>query len=131
MKVDDLVKAICHKEGLHFQEVKPLSGGQINSVFQIDDRFVIRIGARDGAFERLKCETEIIHSISNEAPVPRIVAFGLQDGSVYQIQQFVHGQKLHHVWNSLPPAAQDKVAAELASYLRIFHRKRFSDFGPP
>ena len=98
-------------------------------MYRIDEDYVLRIGAREDAFQRLKRETELIQSLSNEIPVPKIYAFGEQDGRVYQIQQFIPGQKLYSVWKDLLPVAQDKIAAELAAYLKILHSRTAPHFG--
>ena len=119
--MENLVKTICAKEGIISRNIRALSGGQVNQVFLIDDEYVLRIGAREDAFQRLKQETELLQSLNNNIPVPKIFAFGQHDGLVYQIQRFLPGQKLISVWKHLPPEVQDNLAAELASYLKILH----------
>jgi len=119
--MENLVQTICSKEGLKIREFRALSGGQVNQVFLIDDAYVLRIGAREDAFQRLKRETELLQSLINKIPVPKIFAFGQQDGFVYQIQQYLPGQKLYLLWKNLRPETQDRLAAELASYLKILH----------
>ena len=79
-RMENLVQTICSKEGLKIREFRALSGGQVNQVFLIDDAYVLRIGAREDAFQRLKRETELLQSLINKIPVPKIFAFGQQDG---------------------------------------------------
>ena len=119
--MENLVKKICAKEGLNSQNIRALSGGQVNQVFQIDEEYVLRIGAREDAFQRLKQETELLQSLHNKIPVPEIRAFGQLDDLVYQIQRFLPGQKLISVWKDLPHNVQENLAAELAAYLKILH----------
>lgn len=128
-QVEDILKIICQKEGLNVTNIQPLTGGQVNKVFRIDNDYVIRIGSREDAFHRLKHETELIRRIANDLPVPKILAFGQQDGFVYQIQQFIPGQKLYTVWSNLSPDAQNSIMAELASFLKTLHAISFMNYG--
>jgi aminoglycoside phosphotransferase (APT) family kinase protein len=124
-----LIEKICRKEGLRPQKIKPLSGGQVNQVYRIDEEYVLRIGARENAFQRLQRETELIRGLPPELPVPKIVAFGEQEGIVYQIQQFIPGQKLSAAWKDLPPLEQENIVAELAAFLKILHGRAAQSFG--
>jgi len=127
--VETIVRKICQQAGIRCQHIQTLRGGQVNSVFQIDSDYVVRIGARENAFPRLKRETELLQSLINEIPVPRIYAFGQQDGFVYQIQQAIPGQNLFALWCHLQPNAQENIVTELVDYLKILHKRTFSDFG--
>jgi len=127
--LESLIRTICQKEGLKPRKIQPLHGGQVNHVYRINEEYVLRIGARDDAFQRLKCETELLQNLPSEIPVPKIIAFGQQDDKVYQIQQFIPGQKLYTQWKNLQPSVQDNIAAELAGYLKILHSQPASHFG--
>ena len=87
---------------------------------------MLRIGSREDAFQRLKRETELLQRLAGRLPVPIIVAFGEQDGLIYQIQHFVPGQKLHAAWKSLSPSVKDSIVAELAAALKTLHKANFS-----
>ncbi len=119
--MENLVKTICAREGLTGRDIRALSGGQVNQVFLVDERYVLRIGAREDALQRLTRETELLRRLENKIPVPKILAFNQQDEFTYQIQQFLPGQKLLSVWKDLRPEAQENLAAELAGYLKILH----------
>jgi len=47
--MENIVKAICRKEGIPCQSIQVLSGGQVNAVFLVDGKHVLRIGAREDA----------------------------------------------------------------------------------
>ena len=119
--MENLVKAICAREGLTGRDIRALSGGQVNQVFLIDEAYVLRIGAREDAVRRLTRETELLQRLENKIPVPKILAFGQENGSIYQIQHYLPGEKLISVWKNLQPEAQESLAAELAGYLKILH----------
>jgi aminoglycoside phosphotransferase (APT) family kinase protein len=127
--LENLIRIICQKEGLEARIISTLSGGQVNQVFLIDDAHVIRIGSREDAFQRLKQETELVQRLTQDIPVPRVIAFGQHNGHVYQIQQFIRGQKLHSAWKHFPPEVQDRIVAELATHLKTLHKMVFPQFG--
>jgi aminoglycoside phosphotransferase len=118
----NLVRAICKKENLEAKTIQPLSGGQTNCVFLVDDKYIVRIGSGEIAHERLKHETKLIQAFEHEIPVPEICAFGQYGDSTYQIQQYVQGQRLHRIWNELSWHCKDKIVAELASCLSLPQR---------
>ena len=128
--MENLVRTICQKEGIDSRDIRVLSGGQVNKVFLIGNEHVLRIGSREDAFQRLEFETQLLQSLANKIPVPKIYAFGQQEGYVYQIQEFLPGEKLYLVWKDLQPEVQDALAAELAAYLKILHSLTPQYFGP-
>ncbi len=127
--MEALIQRICRKEGITPKNIHPLSGGQVNTVYRVDEEYVLRIGARENTFQRMKHESELIQSLSGEIPVPRIYAFGEMEGLVYQIQRFIPGQKLYAVWRDLSPAARENIVAELAACLKILHNRPAPHFG--
>ena len=124
-----MLEKICRKEGLKPTKIQPLKGGQVNQVYSIDDEFVLRIGSREDAFQRLIGEAELIQGLPREIPVPEIYAYGEMDGIIYQIQKFMPGEKLYRVWRDLLPGVQENIAAELATYLKILHGRTAQHFG--
>jgi len=127
--MNPLLHSILHKEGISAIDIQPLSGGQVNRVFRIGREYVLRLGERADAFQRLQRETELIRQLSGCIPLPQIVAFGQQEGVVYQIQRFVCGDRLYSIWKDLSPRAQNQIVEELASYLRTLHAIPYTDFG--
>jgi hygromycin-B 7''-O-kinase len=127
--VDSLIEAICRKEGIRPRNIQPLKGGQVNQVYRVDTQYVLRVGARQDAFQRLKRETDLVRSLPADIPAPKIYAFGEHEGSVYQVQQFMPGQKLYAVWKELSPSVQEDVVAELAACLKSLHNQAAPCFG--
>lgn len=127
--MENLVRAICQQEGLSCQAIRPLSGGQVNQVFLVDDAYVVRLGSRSDAFQRLKRETDLLRSLSGKVPVPQVYAFGQRQERVYQIQQVLPGRKLYSVWMELSPLEQENLVAELAGHLKTLHRPVYPYFG--
>ena len=124
--MEDLIKIIFEKHGLEARTVQPLSGGQVNRVYLVNDAYVLRIGSREDAYQRLKQETELLQHLAGRLPVPIVIAFGEQEGMVYQIQHFIQGQKLHSAWKSLSPGEKDSLVIELAAALKTLHKASLS-----
>ncbi len=127
--MENLVRAICQKEGLDCGSIQALSGGQVNQVFRVDDQYVVRIGFREDAYPRLERETHLLRSLEGQIPVAKVYAFGQHEGYVYQVQQFIEGQKLYTVWKDLPHEAQDGIAAQIAEALQVLHSRPAPAFG--
>ena len=127
--MENVVKAICRKEGITCQTIQVLSGGQVNAVFLVDGKHILRIGAREDAGTRLERETIILQNLAGQLPVAKVLAFGQEQGFFYQVQQFMPGQKLYTIWKNLSADVQDAIAAELAASLKILHSAKFPDFG--
>jgi aminoglycoside phosphotransferase (APT) family kinase protein len=127
--MENIVKAICRKEGITCETIQALTGGQVNAVYLVDGKFILRIGAREDAGKRLERETTILHNLAGQLPVAKVLAFSQEQGYFYQIQQYLSGEKLYAIWKTLTTDVQDTIAAELANYLKILHGNNFPDFG--
>ena len=127
--MENIVKAICQKEGIGCQKIQVMSGGLVNQVFLVDGAHIVRIGAREDAYQRLKHESELLTSLAGKIPVANIEAFGLLDGYVYQVQKYVPGQKLYSVWKNLRADVQESIATEIAAALKVIHAIRAPNFG--
>ncbi len=127
--LESAIRAICRSEGLEAREIHPLSGGQVNQAFLVDEQYVLRIGGREDAFERLERETTLLRRLGGRVPVPPVLAFGQQNEMVYQIQQFVPGQKLYRVWKELTPREQETIVIELAEAMKVIHSLPAPSFG--
>ncbi len=127
--MENIVKAICRKEGIPCQSIQVLSGGQVNTIFKVNGNYIIRIGAREDAGQRLEREAILIRNLAGQIPVANILAFGQEQGFYYQVQQFMPGQKLYTIWKNLRADEQDAIAAQLATSLKTLHSAKFSNFG--
>ncbi len=127
--MEELIRAICEREKIPAGDIRLLTGGQVNLVYAVDRRFVVRVGQREDAFQRLQHETHLLQSLEGRIPVAKVYAFGTHEGRVYQIQEFRPGVKLYSVWKDLTPSAQDHIAAEVAQALRTLHGMNFAQFG--
>ncbi len=123
-----IVKAICRKEGITCQTVQALTGGQVNAVFLVDGKYILRIGAREDAGQRLERETIILQNLVGQLPVAKVLAFDQEQGYFYQIQQYMPGEKLYVIWKTLTADVQEEIAAELAVHLKVLHSANYLDF---
>jgi aminoglycoside phosphotransferase (APT) family kinase protein len=127
--MDTFVKEICRKENMVVETLIPMQGGQLNQVFLVNGTYVIRIGEGEAAYLRLQQEAALLQSLADEICVPKVYAFGRWRDCGYQIQGFIHGQKLLTVWGSLLPEQKDSIIAELAQTLKRLHRRTSAQFG--
>lgn len=127
--MNELVRSICAQEGLPCRTIQVETGGQVNQVFLVDGQYIVRVGGRADALTRLKHETELLQSLEGKIRVPKVYAFGQVADFVYQIQQFIPGQKLYRVWKDLSPDAQETIADELAETLKVIHSLPAPFFG--
>lgn len=61
--METIAKAICRQEGIDGQTIQPLTGGQVNAVFLVDGKHIVRIGAREDAEQRLARETTLLQTL--------------------------------------------------------------------
>jgi serine/threonine protein kinase len=127
--MENIVKAICRKEGIPCQTIQVLSGGQVNAVFLVDGKQILRIGAREDAGPRLEREAILLQNLAGQLPVAKVLAFGQEQGFFYQVQQFMPGQKLYAIWKNFSAEEQETIAAQLAAALKILHSTQFPNFG--
>lgn len=127
--MEEQVRAICRNEGLPCGSIEALQGGQVNQVFLVGGAYVVRIGEREDAYERLKNETELMQSLEGQFPAPRVLAFGQAEGRVYQVQTYVKGKKLYKVWKDLTPREQEGIAEQIGAALQVLHARSFAQFG--
>lgn len=127
--IENIVKSICRKEGILYKAIVLLGGGQVNTVFLVDGKYILRIGAREDAGQRLERETILIQNLAGQIPVAKVLAFGHEQGFFFQVQQYMPGQKLYAIWKNLSADEQYTIAAELASSLKVLHSVKFTDFG--
>jgi aminoglycoside phosphotransferase (APT) family kinase protein len=129
--MDEILRNIIRTENLGpgDAQIEKLTGGQVNQVFLVDQKYVVRIGQRENAFYRLQHETELLRSLEGMVRVPRVIAFGKEQGYTYQVQLFVPGQKVYAVWKDLRPFEQERIVVELTESLRILHGLHFPSFG--
>ncbi|MBN1371628.1 MAG: aminoglycoside phosphotransferase family protein [Anaerolineaceae bacterium] len=127
--MEELIRAICAQEKIPASEIRMLTGGQVNRVYGVDERYVVRVGRREDAFQRLRRETDLLRSLEGQIPVPRVYAFGEFEGDVYQIQEFRPGKKLYAVWKELDAWTQEAIVADLAAALKTLHNQKLTSFG--
>ncbi len=103
----------------------------MNQVVRVDHDYVLRIARRADGFARFQRETSLLRSLAGLIPVPKLYAFGEYEGNVYQIQQFLPGQKLYIAWRDLSAHDQEQVMVDLCAALTVLHSIHGAQFGQP
>ncbi len=125
----DLVKQVLGQHNIIADALTPLTGGQVNLIYKVDNKFILRIGRDSDSALRLKHETETFEALKGRVPIPEIVYFGEYEGSTYQIQKFIDGELLTRIWTTIKPTQKEDLVKEMISYLKNLHQIYFSDFG--
>ena len=106
-----------------------MSGGQVNRVFRVGREYVVRLGSREDAFQRLQRESELVRAAlrpdtpSRNRGLRAAGRRGLPDPALRR------RGKLYSIWKDLSPRRQNEIVEELASYLRTLHSLSYVDFG--
>jgi aminoglycoside phosphotransferase (APT) family kinase protein len=127
--LEDVIAAICKNEAIYPHSITPLSGGQVNQVYRINESLILRIGGRGDAYQRFSRETRIIQDLQNQIPIAGITAFGVYENWVYQVQPYVVGEKLYRVWKGAAGKQKDSLIRQLTTCMRTLHARRFPAFG--
>lgn len=124
-----LAGKILSQQNIVVNSLTPLTGGQINLIYKVDDNFVLRIGRDKDSASRLKHETEVFGVLKDKIPVPEVIAFGEYEGNTYQIQKFINGELLTRIWTTAKPTQKEDLVKEMVGYLKNLHQINFVDFG--
>jgi len=126
----DVLATICAREDLDASSARVVHGGQINRVYVVEERYVVRVGSGPEANRRLCTEADLLATLAGRVPVPTVHAIGSCGEVTYQIQGLIEGWPLHHVWLSLTQEEKGRLIAELVGYLRTLHGISRAGFGP-
>jgi len=127
--IDPIIKAICQQEGINALSIQPLAGGQTNSVYRIGKDYILRIASTPEDGERLANEARSLQKVPSTIPIPHILALGTYSGQTYQLQRFIPGERMHHLWRHLSHDQKESVIAQHAGYLKPLHEVTFSEYG--
>lgn len=125
----DLARKILVQHKIASTTLTPLTGGQVNLIYKIDDKYVLKIGRDKDSSQRLQHEFTLFGSLKNKIPVPEICNFGKFNGNAYQIQQFIPGILLSRIWKKLGSEEKELLAREIVTYLKTLHQINFDDYG--
>jgi aminoglycoside phosphotransferase (APT) family kinase protein len=127
--MESIARSICARENLLAEHLVRLWGGQVNTTYRVDEDFILRLSSEPSGKNRLIPEAELLRSLHGKLPVPEVISAGIFDGITYQIQRFVQGDLLHHVWTWLTENQKEVICAQIASGMRALHAHTSNHFG--
>jgi aminoglycoside phosphotransferase (APT) family kinase protein len=106
--------------------VKKFTGGWVNHVYQIGDKFVVKI---ENKLDVLAHQPEIIERcLEVGAKVPRILDHGTKGGKSYLVMEKVSGRKLSESWPGFSPELKEQFMIQIVEQLKIFHSIHFDRY---
>ncbi|MFZ5365948.1 MAG: phosphotransferase family protein [Patescibacteria group bacterium] len=125
----DLAKKILARHKITSTTLVPLTGGQVNLIYKIDNGYILRIGRDKDSSRRLQHEFDLFKSLKDKIPVPEICNTGEFDGNTYQIQKLIPGILLSRIWRELTSKVKELLVKEIVTYLKILHQITFDNYG--
>ncbi len=126
-----LVSEILRREHLQGTDTKVIKESVDNFIYQVDDKYVIRLRGGDEGYRRLKFKADLLNEISKDLPVSEVVAFGHYGKITYLIQKYIKGEPLFLIWQKLSSQQKESLIKSLAGYLRNLYSHLVPRFGIP
>ena len=120
----NLIKNVFKKNNLpHPLKITLFTSGQVNHVYDIDNKYVIKIeGQLEYARGLFSFQVELSDILLNKgARLPRIINAGKVDGKEYLLMEKISGKSLVYDWLKFSNKQKENFFAELAEQLKIFH----------
>ncbi len=127
-----IIRNILKKNGLtEPARVTKFKSGQINRVYDIDGKFVIKlqgkvITAPDNLFKHQIGVTSKL--LAKGAKIPEIIDCGSFNGQNYVLMKKINGRTLAKDWLNFSPSKKESFMAQLAEQFRIFHSLKFEKY---
>jgi aminoglycoside phosphotransferase len=120
---DEIVKSIADKNHIDILSIDKFSSGQVNSVFNINNQYVVKIeGDPSYAKDLLKGQYEKVQALVQKgAKVPKIIDSGEVEGKNYLLMEKIEGENLVSHWYSFNDTQKENYIAQIAEQLKIFH----------
>lgn len=122
----ETIKHILRKNNLSLNSLEKFSWGQINHVYDIDGKYVLKIQ---------KDLDVILHQVSffrelnaRGALVPGIFDYWLIDGREYILMDKLPWRKLSESWNHFNVIQKDKIIRQICKQLQIIHSVSFDNY---
>lgn len=124
---EDLIKKILIKNNFDKEaEVLSFSGGQINFVYQIGDKAVLKLEKDLGVIPH---QPEIMKlAFAAGAKIPEVLDCGQIDGKNYLLMSKIPGRKLSEDWFSFSDEQKENLIRQITDQLKIFHSIGFAQY---
>lgn len=125
---------ICERLSLPSVEtITRVSGGTVNPIFSLDDRFILKVNTLHPEIPKLQTEVFAMKLLRERTSIPVPEVVGLDTSKTllpYDCLLLEHkGRSLYHMWDTLTPEKQRKLAKLLGRYLGEMSKITFQEFG--
>lgn len=119
---ENLIKRILDSEGIVCNTLRKHESdfGFSNSVYFVDETYVVKIPCDKTKSERLKKEIAFYKNTQLDF-VPKYIASGEMDGIDYLVIEKIDGNNLFHIWHSLGEDEQIDAIKQIAEILNKLH----------
>ena len=125
-----IIQKVFKKNKIKADKIIRFASGQINRVYDIDNKFVIKIeGDFEFAKDLIKHQPEIIRKLqAGGASVPNLIDHGNIEGKNYLLMNRIDGDGLANVWYGLDKSQKENFMSQIVEQLKIFHSIEFENF---
>lgn len=121
---DEGVRSILRDAGLgDVGEIRPLTGGLVNTVYAVDRRWVVKIGTGpDGAL--FPKAADVMRAVAGRVAAPELVAVDFSHERIpanVMVCGFVEGSRLTSLWPDATTAERRRLALAVAHELEALH----------
>lgn len=126
LKVIEANKDIFNGEN----EVEEINAGFNNTVFKVDDKYIIKVCGRDDD-NQFKVEADFYHENDSNVEVPKLYKY---DDSktvipyVYEIMEKVEGESLYYYWYKMTEAERENIIKRIVEVMKSIHKKDYEGY---
>ncbi len=126
LKVIEANKDIFNGEN----EVEEINAGFNNTVFKVDDKYIIKVCGRDDD-NQFKVEADFYHENDSNEEVPKLYKY---DDSktvipyVYEIMEKVEGESLYYYWYKMNEAERENIIKRIVEVMKSIHKKDYEGY---
>lgn len=135
-KASELAKrAVKHSQGLKEVSLESLSEESANNIFRKDSSLFVKIERWHGMRDMMYLEPVLLENVELEVRTPELLDYGIIDGYIYRIFEYVEGQSLDtqsegKSFYDLEREDQKRKLREIGKNLAKIHRsKEFNGYG--
>ena len=126
--MENKIKQILQKENLQYKNIEKSKSGFTNAVFLVDKKYVVKIIKDQTNPQKLQKEIEFYKNIKLDC-IPKFVASGQYEGTIYLIVEFVQGQPIYKIWHKIDEIERENIIKKICEILKKFHSQK-GDFLP-
>ena len=124
--MDIYLKKIIDDNAGIFKGVKSVSkinAGFTNSVYSVDDKYIIKICSNKENDVNFKNEIDFYRNNDGNRYIPKLYSFYISSSGdfSYEIIEKIHGKSLYFVWHEFDDVKRKEVIKEIVNMMKSFH----------